>query len=69
MALARAEGKLEGKKPKLSDRRQGELRRVLDTGACSISDLAAVFDVSRPIVHGVLARTKAAGAGGVDGAR
>jgi len=31
MAIARAKGKLNGKKPKLSDRRQVELRRMYDT--------------------------------------
>ncbi|OZB20124.1 MAG: DNA resolvase, partial [Rhodobacterales bacterium 34-62-10] len=40
MAVARAKGKLKGKKPKLSDRRQTELRRMYDTGDYSISDLA-----------------------------
>ena len=58
MAIARAKGKLKGKKPKLSDRRQTELRRMHDTGEYSISDLAEVFDVSRPTVYRVLARTK-----------
>jgi DNA invertase Pin-like site-specific DNA recombinase len=65
MAVARSKGKLKGKKPKLSDRRQTELRRMYDTEEYSISDLAEVFDVSRPTVYRVLARTKAAGAGAV----
>ena len=68
MAVARAKGKLKGKKPKLSDRRQAELRRMYDTEEYSISDLAEVFDVSRPTVYRVLARTKVAGAGGTGGA-
>lgn len=58
MAIARAQGKLKGKKPKLSDRRQTELRRMYDTGDYSISDLAELFDVSRPTVYRVLQRTK-----------
>ena len=41
MAVSRAKGKLKGKKPKLSDRRQEELRRMHDTGDYSVSDLAA----------------------------
>ena len=57
MAIARAKGKLKGKKPKLSDRRQTELRRMYDTGDYSISDLAELFDVSRPTVYRVLQRT------------
>ncbi len=58
MAVARAKGKLKGKKPKLSDRRQAELRRMYDTGEYSISDLAELFDVSRPTVYRVLQRTQ-----------
>lgn len=60
MAVARAKGKLKGKKPKLSDRRQTELRRMYDTGDYSISDLAELFDVSRPTVYRVLQRTPSA---------
>lgn len=63
MAVARAKGKLKGKKPKLSDRRQTELRRMYDTGEYSISDLAEVFAVSRPTVYRVLKRTQSEGAG------
>ena len=40
MAMARAKGKLRGKKPKLSDRQQKELRRMYDIGNYAISDLA-----------------------------
>ena len=45
MAVARAKGKLRGKKPKLSDRQSRELRRMYDTSDYSISDLAEVFSV------------------------
>lgn len=34
MAIARAKGKLKGKKPELSDRRQTELRLMYNTGDC-----------------------------------
>jgi len=57
MAVARAKGKLRGKKPKLSDRQQKELRRMYDTGDYSISDLAEVFSISRPTVYRALSRT------------
>ena len=63
LAVARAKGKLKGKKPKLSDRRQTELRRMYDTGEYSISDLAEVFAVSRPTVYRVLKRTQSESAG------
>lgn len=56
MAVARARGKLRGKPPKLSERRQKELHRMYDTGGYSISDLAELFDVSRPTVYRTLAR-------------
>ena len=57
MAVARAKGRLRGRQPKLSERRQRELRRMHDTGAYSISDLGEVFGVSRPTVYRTLMRT------------
>ena len=60
MAIARAKGKLRGKRPKLSDRQQRELRRMHDTGDYSISDLAELFSVSRPTVYRTLARQRSA---------
>jgi len=56
MAIARSRGKLRGKRPKLSDRQQKELRRMHDTGDHSISDLAELFSISRPTVYRTLAR-------------
>lgn len=49
MAIARAKGKLRGKKPKLSDKQQRELCRMHSSGDYSISDLAEIFSVSRQI--------------------
>lgn len=60
MAIARAKGKLRGKKPKLSDKRQKELHRMHGTGDYSISDLAELFSVSRPTVYRTIARKEAA---------
>ena len=59
MAVARAKGKLRGKKPKLSDRQQKELRRMYDTGDYAISDLAELFSVSRPTIYRTLERQPA----------
>jgi DNA invertase Pin-like site-specific DNA recombinase len=59
MAVARAKGKLRGKKPKLSERQQTELRRMYDTGSYSISDLGELFSISRPTVYRTLARQSA----------
>ena len=57
MKIARAKGKLRGKKPKLSEKQHRELRRMYDTGEYSVSDLAEVFAVSRPTVYRTLRRT------------
>jgi len=58
MAIAKAKGKLRGKRPKLSEKQQKELWRMHDTGEYSISDLAEVFSVSRPTVYRTLKRRK-----------
>ena len=60
MAVARAKGKLRGKKPKLSEQQHQELRRMYDAGEHSISDLAEVFSISRPTVYRTLGRQAAA---------
>lgn len=54
--MAKAKGKLKGKKPKLSPMQSRELRRMYDTGDYSISDLWDVFKVSRPTIYRTLAR-------------
>ena len=59
MAVARAKGKLKGKKPRLSPMQSRELRRMYDTGDYSISDLSDVFTVSRPTIYRTLARQPA----------
>ena len=56
MAIARSRGRLRGRAPKLSDRQARELRRMHDTGDYSVSDLAAVFSVSRQTVYRTLER-------------
>ncbi|MCX4194116.1 recombinase family protein [Methylobacterium oryzae] len=56
MAIAKSRGKLTGKKPKLTEKHQRELRRMNDTGEYAIADLAALFSVSRPTVYRTLAR-------------
>ena len=59
MAIARTKGKLRGKQPKLSEKQQKELVKLHATGDYSISDLAELFNVSRPTVYRTLKRTKA----------
>lgn len=60
MAIAKAKGRLKGKRPKLTLRQQSELRRMYDSGGYSISELGELFAVSRPTVYRVLERTKGA---------
>ena len=60
MKIARAKGKLRGKKPKLSEKQHRELRRMYDTCDYSVSDLADVFAVSRPTTYRTLQRTESA---------
>ena len=60
MAVARAKGRLRGKKPKLSEKQHKELRRMYDSGDYSISDIAELFSISRPTVYRTLARQTAA---------
>ncbi|MGF1804292.1 recombinase family protein [Aliivibrio sifiae] len=58
MSIARANGKLKGKQPKLSGKQQKELCRMHNTGKYTISDLAELFSVSRPTVYRTLSRGK-----------
>jgi DNA invertase Pin-like site-specific DNA recombinase len=60
MAVARAKGKLKGRKPKLSDKQQRELRRMHETGEYTIADLGELFSVSRPTVYRTIQRSAAA---------
>lgn len=58
MAVARSKGRLRGKQPKLSTKQGRELRRMYGTGDYSISDLAAIFSVSRATIYRTLRRTE-----------
>lgn len=58
MAIAKAKGRLRGKKPKLSSKQQAHLVALHAAGQHTISDLAELFSVSRPTVYRVLARVK-----------
>jgi DNA invertase Pin-like site-specific DNA recombinase len=57
MAVAKAQGKLKGRQPKLSPRQQRELKRMNETGEYTISDLGELFSVSRPTVYRTIGRT------------
>jgi DNA invertase Pin-like site-specific DNA recombinase len=55
MAVARAKGRLKGRQPKLTTKQQAELRRMHGTGNYTITDLAEIFNISRPTVYRTLA--------------
>lgn len=60
MAIAKAKGKMRGKKPKLTEKQQKELLKMHQTGDHSISDLAEIFSVSRATVYRTLQRGQSA---------
>lgn len=54
MVVARANGKLRGKQPKLSAKQQRELVKMHASGEHTITDLAEIRGISRPTVHRML---------------
>jgi DNA invertase Pin-like site-specific DNA recombinase len=58
MAIARANGKLKGKPPKLNPRQQAHLVELHHAGTYTIAELADLFSVSRPTVYRVLERAR-----------
>lgn len=59
MAIARAKGKLKGKRPKLSPAQQRHLLDLHRQGGHTVVELAELFNVSRPAVYRTLDRHKA----------
>lgn len=60
LAVARAKGKLKGRAPKLSPKREKDLRRLYDTGEYSITDLMEIFAIGRATVYRCLNRNPSA---------
>jgi DNA invertase Pin-like site-specific DNA recombinase len=58
MAIARAKGRLRGKRPKLSIRQQAHLVQLHQSGQHTITELAELFSFSRPMVYRVLERAR-----------
>jgi DNA invertase Pin-like site-specific DNA recombinase len=56
MAIARANGKLKGKPPKLNARQRAHLLKLLQTGDHTIAELAELFSVSRATIYREIAR-------------
>ncbi|MGH2894045.1 MAG: recombinase family protein, partial [Solirubrobacteraceae bacterium] len=65
MAIARANGRLKGKAPKLSHRQHQHLIALHQAGEHSIAEIAELFSVSRATVYREIAREARLGAGPV----
>jgi DNA invertase Pin-like site-specific DNA recombinase len=58
MAIARANGKLKGKQPKLNPRQRSHLLSLHEAGQHTISEIAELFSVSRATVYREIARAR-----------
>jgi len=61
LAIAKANGKMRGKPPKLNDRRAAKLRAEHDLGTSTIADLAQDYGISRATVYRTLKRAPSPG--------
>jgi DNA invertase Pin-like site-specific DNA recombinase len=59
MDIARQNGKLRGKQPRLKPAQDREIRRMHDSGDYNVAEIAGLFGVSRPTVYRSLERTVA----------
>jgi len=57
MDIARQNGKLRGRQPRLKPAQDREIRRMHDSGDYNVAEIAALFSVSRPTVYRSLDRT------------
>ena len=60
MRVAKAKGRLRGRKPKLNARQEAHLVSLIAAGEHSTAQLADLFGVSRPTVYRVLERSRSA---------
>jgi DNA invertase Pin-like site-specific DNA recombinase len=58
MAIARANGKLKGKQPKLSPRQRVHVLNLVQTGHHTIAELAELFSVSRATIYREIVRAR-----------
>ena len=58
LAAARARGRVGGRKPKLSEKQQLEVRRLYEAGDKTVQEIGELFGVSRPTVYSVVSGTK-----------
>jgi len=54
LAAARARGRVGGRKPKLSNKKQAEIRRLYEAGDKTVQEIGELFGVSRPTVYSVV---------------
>jgi DNA invertase Pin-like site-specific DNA recombinase len=54
LAAARARGRVGGRKPKLSEKQQAEVKRLYEKGEKTVSEIGELFGVSRPTVYSLL---------------
>lgn len=59
MAIAKANGRLRGKQPKLTTRQQAHLMQLHTAGDRTIAELAELFSVSRATVYRTIQRAAA----------
>jgi DNA invertase Pin-like site-specific DNA recombinase len=57
MQIARQNGKLRGKQPRLKPAQDREIRRMRDSGDYNIAEISVLFSVSRPTIYRSLERT------------
>lgn len=57
LAAARARGRFGGRKPKLSEKQQKEVRRLYGAGEKTVQEIAELFSVSRPTVYSVVQKS------------
>ena len=60
MRVAKAKGRLRGRKPKLNARQEAHLVGLIAAGEHSIAEVADLFGVSRPTVYRALQRSRIA---------
>lgn len=58
MAVAKAKGRLKGRKPKLTAAQQRHLLQLVEAGEHTQAELAELFNVSRATVHRVMQKAK-----------
>jgi DNA invertase Pin-like site-specific DNA recombinase len=54
LAAARARGRFGGRKPKLSDKQQAEVKRLYENKEKTVSEIGELFGISRPTVYSAL---------------